>query len=121
MVPKSGSRVPKRLPYSDAEIAAIISRALVAELGGSRRATKTVMKWAHVSDRSARAWINGESCPSSCHLVLLASRSRAVMTALLGMAGHDHLAVALDLSEIEQELEHLVERVRELRNASKIV
>ncbi|MFC3792264.1 hypothetical protein [Sphingobium agri] len=43
------------------------------------------------------------------------------MTALLGMAGHDHLAVALDLSEIEQELERLVERVRELRNASKIV
>ena len=71
-------------------------------------------------NQQARAWINGESCPSSCHLVLLASRSRTVMTALLGMAGHDQLAVALDLSEIEHELEHLAERVRKLRKASAI-
>lgn len=119
MLPKSGNRLPKRA-YSESEIAAIIGHALVEQLGGSRRATKTVMKWADVSDRSARAWVNGETCPSCRHLILLASQSPFVMAALLNLMGHEQIAVGIDLREVEQQLELITERVRKLREATVI-
>ena len=108
MLPNTGTRLPKRPLYSDLDIADAISRALTDELGGSARAAKTVMRWADVSDRSARAWLHGQSCPSA--------HSRRVMTALLKLLGHDQLMVALDLQEIENELERMTERVRRLRS-----
>ena len=116
MLPNTGTRLPKRPLYSDLDIADAISRALIDELGGSARAAKTVMRWADVSDRSARAWLHGQSCPSGRNLLVLAAHSRRVMTALLKLLGHDQLMVALDLQEIETELERMTERVRRLRS-----
>lgn len=115
MLPKTGSRLPKRPPFSDLEIADVIGRALIEELGGTRKATKTVMVWADVSERAARAWINGESCPSCRHVILLAGKSRAVMNAILRLAGHDRLMVSLDLAEIEAGLEAMIDRLRSLK------
>ncbi len=116
MLPNTGTRLPKRPLWSEFEIAAAISQALTEELGGSRRAAKTVMKWADVSDRSARAWLHGQSCPSGRNLLVLAAHSRRVMAALLKLLGHDQLMVALDLQEIENQLERMAERVRRLRS-----
>ncbi|MCD2316704.1 hypothetical protein LQ954_11145 [Sphingomonas sp. IC-11] len=120
MLPKSGSSLPKKPPYSDLEIADVIGRALIEELGGSRRATKTVMKWAEVSDRAARSWISGESCPSCRHLILLAAKSPSVMLAVLRLAGHEDVQVAFDLAEIELELTRTVHRIHSLRKSTPI-
>ena len=118
MLPKTGGRLPKIPPYSDLEIADAIGRALVEELGGTRRATKTVMRWADVSERGARAWINGESCPSCRHLILMASKSRAVMAVILRLSGHEEYLTALDLAEIEKAVVALAERLRTLRGTA---
>jgi hypothetical protein len=120
MLPKTGRRLPKTPPYSDLEIADAIGRALAEELGGTRRATKTVMRWANVSERGARAWINGESCPSCRHLILMASRSRAVMAVILRLSGHEEHLISLDLAEIEKGLLALVERLRALREIDNL-
>lgn len=118
MLPKSGSRLPKSPPFSDLEIADLIGRVLFDELGGTRRATKTVMRWTGVSERAARAWINGESCPSCRHLILLSSKSTSVLGAVLKMAGQEQLAISVDLASIERELENLAARIRLLRHPS---
>src|SRR5665213_3834400 len=115
MVPKSGSRLPKSPIFSDADFAAVIAAALQTDLGASRRATKMVMTWAEVSDRTARAWLNGRCCPSGRHLVLLAAKCRPVMAAMLRLSGHEKVALAIDLQSMETMLGAMLETVRKFR------
>jgi hypothetical protein len=90
-----------RFVVEDSELAAEIGEALRFELGASRRATKTVMRWADVSDTTARSWLHGRASPSSIHLVALAAQSDPVMSVLLRLTGHGDLGIALRLKEIE--------------------
>lgn len=113
MVPKSGSQLrDSRFVLSDSALAAQIGEALRSELGASRRATKTVMRWTEVSDRTARAWLTGRASPSGFHLVTLAAHSEAVMIALLKLSGHGELEIDLQLREIEARLVRLLATVR---------
>lgn len=118
MVPKSGTRFPK-LPFSlsDVEFAELIAEALQQELGGSRRASKTIMAWTGVTDHTARAWLNGRKSPSSVHLLGLAAKCPSVMTLLLRLTGHDRVGLGIELIELEAELERMLAIVQTMRSA----
>jgi len=116
MVPISGSKLrgtPTDL--SDALLAHMVGAALQADLGGTRQATKTVMRWTHVSDHTARSWLNGHTSPSSLHLLELATQSHTVMEVILQATGHAGLDFAHDLAAVENVLENALARVRALR------
>lgn len=119
MVPNSGSKLrgaPNGL--SDAALADMIGAALKTDLGGTRQATKTVMRWTHVSDHTARSWLNGYTSPSSLHLLELAIQSEAVMAVILKATGHTSMELVHDLITVEKALETALAKVQELRRAS---
>lgn len=117
MVPKSGASLSKsRLSLSDAQFAELIGSALQHELGGSRRASKTIMTWAGVTDHTARAWLNGRKSPSSLHLVQLAAHSPSVMTVVLRLTGHERIGITIELESLEIGLESALAIIRELRS-----
>lgn len=118
MVPKTGTRLPK-LPFllSDAEFAELIASALQSELGGSRRATKTIMAWTGVTDHTARYWLNGRKSPSGVHLLALAANSRSVMNLILHLTGHDRVGIGMDLASLEAGLEEALQAVRALQSS----
>lgn len=118
MVPNSGSKLrDSPVNLSDAVLAQMIGTALKADLGGTRQATKTVMRWTQVSDHTARSWLNGHTSPSSLHLLELAAHSDTVMTVIMKATGHAGLELALDLAVVENALERTLARVRALRGA----
>lgn len=116
MVPNCGSKLRKTpASLSDAHLAHMIGVALKADLGGTRQATKTVMRWTHVSDHTARSWLNGHTSPSSLHLLELATQSENVMMVILKATGHAGLELDHDLAAVENVLETALTRVRALR------
>lgn len=100
---------------SDSRLAEQIGEALRYELGASRRAAKTVMRWTGVSDTTARSWLNGRTSPSGSHLLELAAHSEPVMIFFLEATGHGDLEIGLRLQEIEHDLEEALDRVRSIR------
>ena len=115
MVPKTGTKVPKSAGVaSRKEFAQAIGAALRSELGSSRRATKSVMGWAGVSDRTARIWLQGAGCPGGFHLVALSANCRAVMTVVLGCAGYRDATLQVDLRRAEAALASAMLAVQEL-------
>ena len=117
MVPKSGSRLPStQISLSDTQLAEFIGTALRDELGGSRRAAKTIIAWTGVSDRTARAWLNGHTSPSSLHLLAMAAHCKPVMATMLRLTGHEQISVGMDLEAIETGLEETLAAVRGLRS-----
>ena len=116
MVPKSGNRVPKlQISLSESEFAHAVGEALQLELGASHRATKTVMAWTGVSDRTARLWLHGSASPNGLHLIVLAAHCRPVLATVLRIMGHDKIALAVDLEMVEGQLEMILESIRRLR------
>jgi hypothetical protein len=106
MVRKTASRLGET-PFllAEAAFAEQIGAALRDELGATRRATKTVMRWADVSDTTARGWITGRCAPSGRHLLVLAANSAEVMAKVLALTDHAELGLALGLEEIQRRLE----------------
>ena len=113
MVRKSGSQL-RDSPFIVAEsvLCEQIGQALRHELGTSRYATKEVMRWTCVSDKTARAWINGRAAPSGAHLLSLAANSRPVMIMVLRMTGHKELEDRDGLQEIERNLLLALSQIR---------
>lgn len=102
MLPESGRKVPKSSPLlSSKNLAERVGSALRAELGASRRATKTVMGWAGVSDRAARTWINGGGGLSGMHLLQLARQSDSVWMVIMEMANREEAALGFDVHAVE--------------------
>lgn len=99
---------------SRVEFARAIGTALRSELGSSRRATKSVMGWANVSDRTARKWLQGSGCPDGHNLVALCGNCRAVMTVALQVSGYGSVGVLVDLRNVEATLVGALQAVREL-------
>ena len=117
MVLKSGAGAPKSL--SDGQFAKSIAAALQQELGGSRRASKTIMTWTGVTDHTARAWLNGRKSPSSLHLLKLAGCSREVMSLVLRLTGYDRIGLGINLEVLEVGLVEILDAVRALRAAEE--
>ena len=120
MVSKTGSLVPN-YPKALTEncVAETIGKALMSELGGSRRATKTVMRWADVTEHTARAWINGRTSPSGKNLIVLASQSSAVFIAFLKLSGNSSVIAAAEISKIEAALDLALRMVRSIKELPK--
>jgi len=115
MVRNNRSLLRKALvPLSDSALTDQIGEVLRTELGATRRATKTVMRWTGVSDNTARSWLNGKASPSGLHLLELAAHSQAIMVLFLEVTGHGDLEIGLRLQEIEGVLEEALERVRSI-------
>lgn len=115
MVPKNGTQLPSSQQIlSDSALAAQIGAALRRELGSSRRATKSLMRWSEVSDKTARNWLHGKVSPSGRHLICLAKNSPMVMTALLDLTGHPELQLGLKLHEIELGMSQALAQVRSM-------
>ena len=113
MVRKSASQLRNsRITVAESALSEQIGEALRQDLGASRRATKTVMRWTGVSDTTARAWINGHAAPSASHLLALAANSHPVMILLLRVTGHGELELGIDLHEIERGLALALSQIR---------
>lgn len=116
MLPESGIRFPNSMPRpSEADYVRHVSEALRAELGTTRAATKTVMRWTGASDHTARNWINGHVGPSGHHLVCLARESRGVTEAVLRLANRSELGLALDIHAAEVALARAMGTLEALR------
>ena len=103
MRPKSGTLFPaeRGMPPSEREFTGSIRQALRDELGGSRAAAKSIMRWTGVSDRTARNWLNGAASPRGYHLVCLARESDAVLAVILTSSGRSELALSANLRAVE--------------------
>ena len=101
VVPETGTLVHPTLdqPVDHAKYAAMISAALRKDLGNTHRATKTVMQWTGVSERTVKHWFAGTRSPSGEHLVILAHHSDTVLTGFLALAGRPSLLGDDALSE----------------------
>ncbi|MEZ5654928.1 MAG: hypothetical protein R3E04_03400 [Sphingobium sp.] len=116
MVRKTESQLRNpQLFLSESLLAEQISQALREELGASRRATKTVMRWTGVSDTTARAWLHGRASPNGLNLVTLAAHSEPVMSVFLQLTGHSELQLGLKLQEIEDALVQALAYIREMQ------
>ena len=121
MVRNTGTQVRNSAHIlSDSEFAMHIGLALLSELGATRRATKTVMRWTGVSDRTAHKWLHGRSSPSGMHLMALAAESPSVMRVVLRLTGNADLELGVQLAEIEAGLELALAQIRELRDPSRM-
>ena len=86
-LPKMGKELPIPRRLKSSAYALEIAKALRAELGGSNRAIKTLMRWTHASERTAKCWLAGTSGPSGEHLLTLIQNSDAVMERVMALAG----------------------------------
>ncbi|WP_066659488.1 MULTISPECIES: hypothetical protein [unclassified Sphingomonas] len=106
MFPKTGKELHSE--GDETNLAAMISQALIAELGASHRATKTAMRWTGASERAVKHWLAATHVPKCDHLVSLARHSDQVLWAVLAAAGRGDVRVALELDAIRLKLLELV-------------
>ena len=113
MIPEIGIKLPAETAYAE-----LIGHALRLELGESRRAVKTIMRWTGVSDRTARNWLSDVSGPSGCHLAMLAAQSDLVLEAFLSLAGRGNQMLVADIATVQKALKRATALVELLVDAS---
>ena len=81
MFPKPGNLLPDGSPggANEGTYAIEISRALRAELGGSHRSVKTIMRWTTANERTIKNWLAGKSGPRGDHLIEIIRHCRATI------------------------------------------
>lgn len=118
MHPKTGLLLPaKQPPFKTVALVDILKSSLQSELGNSRRATKTVMRWTGVSDKAARSWINGLASPNGIHLFNIMKNSPVTTITLLEMAGYQEVSLTLELRQIEENLNLTLSKMKALFSA----
>lgn len=121
MVQKSGTKVPIQNYLSHDAYLHAVSTVLSAELGASGRATKTIMRWSNVSERTARNWLGAEKAPGGHHLLMLARHSPMVWRAVQELSGHQHESIVDDIHAAEVALSRalgIIERLKRVRLSS---
>lgn len=110
--PKKG----KVFPPCDAEqnYVSTISAALRYELGATHQATKTVVRWTGVNERTVKNWIAGTTGPSGEHLVELIRNSEAVFEALLRLAGRETPLITCRLASARGKVWEVVQLIDQL-------
>ena len=111
---KSGKTFPKTTVYAGAPFAAEIAEALRAEFGGSPSAVKTIGRLTARNERAVRNWFEGKNGPSAENLVTLIQHSDEVLNAVLRLAGRQELAMASDLSRLQEQMRAAVQAMDEL-------
>ena len=121
MVHNSGTGVPIHQYLSHDAYLHAVSNALAGELGAGGGATKTIMRWSNVSDRTARNWLGAEKAPGGHHLLMLARHSPMVWRSVVELSGHHYVAVADDIHAAEVALSRalgIIERLKRNRSTS---
>ena len=104
--PNEDSTPVHRLEYQ-AEIAAALKR----QLGDSHKAIKMVMRWAGVSERTAKNWFAGSHAPAGDHLIALLQHSDEVLSAVLTMSGRTELNLTANLLETRERLASVLQEI----------
>jgi hypothetical protein len=89
----------------------LISVALRNELGNSRQATKTVMRWTGASERAVKNWLAASHGPSGEHLVHLAKHSDEVFELFLLMAERKPILTTTSLLQLRSHLVQTIDRL----------
>lgn len=110
MFPKTGKNLPASIQGSNA-YAEAIAEALRTELGATHRATKTLMRWTGVSERTAKNWLSGRCAPRGHHLIQLTRESDIVLATVLALAGRNHHMVGARLLGMRELLIGIVQLI----------
>jgi|SRR6185295_3688342 hypothetical protein len=102
MLPKTGKKFPKSgAKRSERQRFAIeIAKALRAELGGTHRTVKTIMRWTCASERTIKNWLDGSHGPSGEHLIEVIRHSDAVCSLVLRLAGREHALAMIRVADL---------------------
>lgn len=85
-----------------------LAKVLKEELGGTNQAAKSIMKWASVSERTAKNWIGGTHTPSCENLIELMRHSDAVLAAVLVMSGRQESQNAISVEQLKDQLREML-------------
>ena len=88
-----------------------VAAALRAEVGESRQAVKTLMRWTGANERSVKNWLSGKNGPRGEHLIALLHHSDKVCETILQLAGREQVAVTESLLEARKLLAELLKRL----------
>jgi len=91
--------------------AVAIAHALQREVGGSRQAVKTVMRWTGAGERTVKNWFAAKSGPRGEHLAALASHSDEVFAAFLALTGRQQDRSGIALHGLRQKIAALLEEI----------
>ena len=97
-----------------AAYAAAIAEALSAELKGSNRAIKTVMRWTGASERTVKGWLSGTTGPNGEHLIALLQNSDALLERVLLLAGRRSLIERGHLEAVKNSMAQAVAAIEAL-------
>jgi hypothetical protein len=81
-----------------------VAEALKRELGSSRRAVKTAMRWTGAGERTVKNWFSARCGPNGRHLAALARHSDEVLAAFLGLAGRQQMMASPKLVDFRVRL-----------------
>lgn len=93
------------------QYAAAIALALHTELGVTRQATKTLMRWTNANEKTVKNWMAGSNGPRGEHLVALVKHSDLALAAFLSMAGRPLALTASELPLLRQKLQMAIEGI----------
>jgi bacterioferritin (cytochrome b1) len=88
-----------------------VSTALNNDLGGTRQAIKTAMRWTGAGERTVKNWFAGNVGPSGPHLLALMRHSDAILEIVLALAGRPEIAAAGSIVAVRQTLADALARV----------
>jgi hypothetical protein len=90
---------------------AAIAHALQRQLGGSRQAVKTVMRWTGAGERTVKNWFAGDNGPSGRHLTALARHSDEVLAAFLALSGRQHVTTGAKLFNVRNKIAAMLDEI----------
>ena len=100
--------------FSDLSFRPALAKVLKEELGGTNQAAKSIMKWANVSERTAKNWIGGTHSPSCEHLIELMRHSDVVLNVVLCLANRRGALATAHLDRLIAHLNGTVQDLKEL-------
>jgi hypothetical protein len=106
MLPKTGKKFPKRgaKRAESQRFAVEIGKALRAELGGTHRTVKTIMRWTCASERTIKNWLDGRHGPSGEHLIEVIRHSDAVFSLVLRLTAREHALAMIRVADLRARL-----------------
>jgi hypothetical protein len=120
MLRKKGKSFPRnraRGPESQ-RLANEVGRALRAELGGTHRTVKTIMRWTGASERTIKNWLDGSHGPSGEHLIRVICHSDAVYALVLRLAGRDQALTMVRVADLRARLVAVLAEIDQLYQLS---
>ena len=103
-LPKKGTIVHPAAPDSRTLYRQEVAKALQEELGATRNAVKSAMRWTGASERTVKYWFAGLRGPSGEHLIALVCQSDAILEMVLRRAGRRDVEGALRLLQARETL-----------------